>query len=444
MKQIVRGILLQLLWIPAYTASGQAPLKMRDSTITGPQSFAMILGISDYKFVRPLTYADKDAELFRDFLRSPAGGRVKEENIYSLLNEKATNSNFWVKGFQWLKAKNLRRGDKLFIYLSGHGDAIDENQFFFLGYDCNPGGDKNNYLVGGAIQLFNLKLKIAGETAKGVDVFFIMDACRSNELPGGIQGRESLSNAITEKKAGEIIMLASSAGQESLEDASIGTGNGLFTYYLVNGLSGMADSAVIADHKVSFREIQQYVNKNVPVVAQERFKRVQEPFFCCNEKSDNIISRVDTVYLRNWLKTRKGPGNSFTGTHKSNQRYSPADTTLIETYNRFNNAVSNNNITGRSSAEDYYRQLETKFPGNPYTLDAKTTLAVEYINFAQNKMNQYLGCGDAISKKQKNDFYEAGNRLEKAIAIIRDDEPEFSRSYLSRMYFLKASGDQSD
>ncbi len=62
--------------------------------------------------------------------------------------------------------RSFRQGDKLFIYLAGHGDAIDEDQFFYIAYDCNPAGDKNNYLAGGAIQLFNLKKKIAKETCQ--------------------------------------------------------------------------------------------------------------------------------------------------------------------------------------------------------------------------------------------------------------------------------------
>ena len=398
-------MLLVLLVIVFSTSYGQMPLKGRDVTITGPQTFAMVVGISKYKYVRPLTYADKDAELFRDYLKSPGGGSIKDDNIFCLLNEQASNSNFWSKGFQWLKAKQLQKGDRLFIYLAGHGDAIDEDQFFFLGYDCNPAGDKNNYLVSGAIQLFNLKKKISNETTKGVEVFFIMDACRSNELPGGTEGQNFLNAAISEKRAGEILMLATGAGQESLEDASIGTGHGLFTYYLVDGLTGAADSIGTPDSKVTYNEIQTYVDKNVPSIALQRFKRKQDPVFCCTENSERVISRVDQAYLQNWLKKKKqqnrGGGNSFHGIIESPIWFTNADTVLIETYNNFYKAVKSNNITGRSSAEEFFQQLNKKFPGNPYTLDAKSTLAVEYINTAQKKVDRYLSCGDDGSAKEK-------------------------------------------
>jgi len=355
------------------------------------------------------------------------------------------NSNFWGKGFQWLRAKNLQKGDRLFIYLAGHGDAIDQDQFFFLGYDCNPGGDKNNYLVGGAIQLYNLKKKIAAETGKGVEVFFIMDACRSNELPGGIIGQNYLNSAISEKHAGEIIMLATGAGQESLEDVSIGNGHGLFTYYLVDGLSGSADSIGAPDKKVSFSEIQNYVDKNVPAVAQQKFKRNQDPYFCCTENGDKIISIVDTAYLQKWLKTKKlqnkGPGNSFSGVLNNTETYSPVDTALIEAYNLFNKAVSENKLTGNASAEYYFEQLNNKYSGSPYTLDAKSTLAVEFMNIAQNKVNLYLTCQDELSATQKQELFESGMRLEKAINLMKDEDPDFANSFLGRMYFLKASGD---
>src|SRR6185436_16615183 len=83
-----------LFW--GYTGSGQIPTTTTVDT-SGPQSYAMIMGISTYKYIRPLSYADKDAELLRDFLKSPAGGKLRDENIYCLLNEDAIAAKFWVK-----------------------------------------------------------------------------------------------------------------------------------------------------------------------------------------------------------------------------------------------------------------------------------------------------------------------------------------------------------
>ena len=427
----------------ANSTTAQTPLKPRDPSVTGPQTFAIVMGISKYKYVRPLTYADKDAELFRDFLKSPGGGSVKEDNIFCLLNDQAMSANFWTKGFQWLKYKQLQKGDRLFIYLAGHGDAIDEDQYFFLGYDCNPAGDKNNYLVGGAIQLYNLKKKIAAETGKGVEVFFVMDACRSNELPGGAEGLSFLNTAVTEKKVGEIMMLATAAGQESLEDASIGNGHGLFTWYLVDGLSGLADAEGSPDNKITYSEIRKYVDKNVPSVAQQRFKKKQQPYFCCDANSENVISQVDAAYLQKWMQQKKQnrAGDSFEGMLNNAFDFYGADTTLQETYNLFYKAIRKKNLTGNASAEYYYQQLDKKYKGNPYTLDAQSTLAVEIINDAQQRVNRYLDCSDEPSAKEKKENYEAGQRLEKAINLVRQDDPDFANALLGRMYLLKSSSD---
>ncbi|MEO7924228.1 MAG: tetratricopeptide repeat protein [Chitinophagaceae bacterium] len=464
---IVLGCLL--FAVTCQSLHGQAPPKPRDTTIIGPQTFAMVMGISKYKYVRPLTYADKDAEMFRDYLKSPAGGKLPEDNIYTLLNEQATLANFYTKGFQWLKVKQLQKGDRLFIYLAGHGDAIDEDQFFYLAYDCNPAGDKNNYLVGGAVQLFNLKLKIGKETAKGVEVYFIMDACRSNELPGGAEGQGFLNQAVSEKRAGEVIMLATGAGQESLEDASIGNGHGLFTYYLIDGLTGAADSMGTVDNKVTLSEIQKYVEKNVPAVAKERFKRKQDPFFCCNDVNQNVVSIVDTAYLRKWINTKKlqgrSPGTSAVAPRSRGMAFGPADTALIEAYNLFNTAVKESRLIGKLSADYYYNLMESKYPNTSYTIDAQSTLAVEFINFAQSKINLYLDCKDASSiqrlrtqldaddqtdemttslnrmeKVAQLEFYEVGYMLERAINFISVDDPDFAKTLNGRMYFFKARG----
>lgn len=425
-----------------HNGRAQAPPIPRDTSVAGPQTFALIMGVSKYKYVRPLSYADKDAELFRDHLLSPAGGGLKKDNIFLLINEQALASTFWTKGFQWLRAKQLRRGDRLYIFLAGHGDAIDEDQYFFLSQDCNPAGDKNNYLVGGAIQLFNLKKKIAAETHKGVEVVLVMDACRSNELPGGQEGLNFLNSSISEKKAGEIMMLATGAGQESVEDASVGSGHGLFTWYLVDAMSGMADSGPQADGRITVKEIKDYVGKNVPAVARQRFNREQVPYFCCNESESTTVSRVDAGYLRQWMERRNSRGgNAYEGPWRVPQ--APADTALTETYNRFNKALRSGDLEGSASAEEYYRRLSGKFPGNPYTEDAANSLASRWIESARVKVNQYLTCSISSSAPNVKEHAVAASRMEKAILLLQPIEPDYAASLRGQSYLLRSVGTES-
>ena len=450
---------------------------------SGHRTFAMIMGISSYKFIRPLSFADSDAELFRDFLKSGSGGKLADSNIYFLKNEEAKAANFLVKGMSWLRNRNLKAGDRLYIYLAGHGDAINQDEFFYLTYDCNPAGDKNNYLITGTIQLYNLKVRIAEASRKGVEVIFIMDACRTNELPGGGEGQQQLQAAISEKQAGEIIMLATGAGQESLEDPLIGTGHGLFTYYLVDGLTGLADTEGDHNNLVTLDELEKYIGKTVPTYAQEKYNRKQNPFLCCDEGKKKVISKVDTAFLKKWMATKKRTGqirrteglqkrsgtavvHGFKLSSDQNILYNISDTAILDLYNSFNQALKDFNLTGNgNSAEELYQQLNKLAPTSTYTVDAKLSLATEYINFAQSKINLYLegrdvsaiqrirsqldaddkseeitNSLDRMEKVARQDFSEVGNMLERAIEYAEVDDENFRKKLLAKRFFSKAQG----
>jgi tetratricopeptide (TPR) repeat protein len=457
---------------------GQVSAQTQDTSTR--RTFAMIMGISTYKFIQPLGYADSDAELFRDFLKSSGGGRVADSNIYFLKNEEAKAANFLVKGMSWLRNRSLKAGDRLYIYLAGHGDAINQDEYFYLTYDCNPAGDKNNYLITGTIQLYNLKVRIAEASRKGVEVIFIMDACRTNELPGGGEGQQQLQAAISEKQAGEIIMLATGAGQESLEDPNIGTGHGLFTYYLVEGMSGMADKEGTPDNLVTLDELDKYINSTVPSYAQERYKRKQNPFLCCTENKTKVIAKVDTSFLKKWIQTKKLSGQTRlikSGGVSTGYDFklrndiaiylrNGADTSILDLYNSFNKALKDFNLTGNgNSAEGYYLQLSKLAPTSNYTIDARLSLATEYINFAQSKINLYLEGRDVSSiqrirsqldaddksdeitnsldrmeKVARQDFSEVGNMLERAIEYAEVDDESFRKKLLAKRFFFKAQG----
>jgi len=64
-----------------------------DPTVVKGNTYAIIIGISEYKLVPSLQYAHKDAEAFEAFLLSEAGGNVPKSNIETFLNEKANRNN---------------------------------------------------------------------------------------------------------------------------------------------------------------------------------------------------------------------------------------------------------------------------------------------------------------------------------------------------------------
>jgi tetratricopeptide (TPR) repeat protein len=442
-------------------------------TTDSVRTFAMIIGISTYKFIQPLDFADKDAGLFRDFLKTAGGGKLKQEDIFCLLNEEAKAANFWVKGMNWIRSKNLKKNDRLYIYMAGHGDAINQDEYFFLTYDCNPAGDKNNYIITGNIQLYNLKSRIADWVRHGVEVVLVMDACRSNELPGGSEGQQTLNSAISEKNAGEMVMLATGAGQESLEDANIGTGHGLFTYYLVDGLSGLADVKGDADQKITFKELQSYVGSNVPLIAQEKYKRKQDPYFCCEEFGQKSIALVDSSFMRKWAAAKEMKNLSGSemdaiarGIKLRGNDSTRSDTVFLENYQRFNKAVHDLKLIGdEESAEYYFTKLNQADPTNILTREAKATLAAELINYAQVKINLYLQGKDAAAVQQmrsqfdddeesdeititldrmeriaKQDFTLTATMLEKALKLLDMQDSVITKSLAAKVYFFKAHG----
>jgi hypothetical protein len=79
----------------------------------------------------PLSFADSDAELFRDFLKSGGGGKLPDSNIYFLKNEEAKAANFLVKGMSWLRNRNLKAGDRLYIYSGRPWRCINQDEYFY-------------------------------------------------------------------------------------------------------------------------------------------------------------------------------------------------------------------------------------------------------------------------------------------------------------------------
>ena len=418
--------------------------------------YAIITGVSNYPGINPLKFADKDALLFRDFLKTPSGGNTKPENILTLINDSAKAADFNVKAYSWLQRKNLKKGDRLYIYFSGHGDAMSEDLYFFLPYDCEPNKDDHNYLGTGNINMYNVKtLFIKPQVNKGVEVLLIMDACRTNELPGGKEGQQNFSkNFIAEQKMGEIMLLSTGAGQVSIESPAIGNGHGLFTYYLVDGLAGAADKdSVFGDNdgRVSLGEISAFVKNTVRQRARTEFNTIQIPAYCCGEKDMATIARVDEPTFIAWENAKKiqqlsADQNLFTvasirqGT-KGGAGMAGADSMQINIYNRFVAALKTEKLMGDASAETYYKQMQEKWPGTDITEDAKFSLAAKFLNFCQQKINLFLsGKGIVhVINMEKKVVKEKSDTANNSFAGMAEDEINKLKTLVNTDYIVAAT-----
>lgn len=447
---------------------GLPPVPVDTANVAKGEFYAMVIGISNYKYLNPLNYADADAQLFADFLRSKAGGSIKEENLILLKNDSASSGNFKAN---FTKIYNkVKKGDKFIFYFAGHGDAAADtsiNEYYLLLQDCFPGNDANHYLTGDyTIDVMRLKNRIGSLSKRGAEVMLILDACRTNEL---VSGHASYSfSTVAEKREGEIMMYATGRGQVSIESPLIGNGHGLFTFNLVEALSGAADKGSGDNNgEVTFRELKFWVESKVQQTAKQKFSTKQEPFFCCDEKNYTSLVKIDSAFYEQFqlAKTSADFSQSLAITKfRKSQGTVASDTNIIAIYNRFNAAIKNLNLWGsNSSAAALYDSMRAAYPAHTITEDAGFNLAAQLMNFTQQKINLYLAAKDEgiITQSISPETEEQGNEIfkkelkrqlkissvnwgetaamyQKAMDLLKKYDSTVVNSMTPNFYFLKA------
>jgi tetratricopeptide (TPR) repeat protein len=250
-----RYVKLIFLWVISFTSHAQEL-----GAETSPKTYAVIIGISNFESldIPTLQYAHKDAALFYSHLRSPAGGNVPESQLKLLQNNEASISAIY-EALDWLK-EQCSENDIAYIYFSGHGDLETKEQKtlgYLLAYNSPPNNYSNN-----AISLEDLNDDANYLTlTKKAKVVLITDACHSGKLAGDFfKGKHFVNEQLQLVLNNEARLTSCAVDELSAEGVQWGKGRGVFSYYLINGLSGFAD--LQNDGDIQLKELQDFLKSS--------------------------------------------------------------------------------------------------------------------------------------------------------------------------------------
>jgi len=209
--------------------------------INPKEKYVFIVGVADYQGVEnDLNFSDDDAVLFYNKMRKLG---VKKENMILLLDKNATRNNIENKMRNlFLKADE---NDQVIFYFSGHG-----SKGYFLPHDYNN-------------LLSHKTVKNIFKQSKAKKKICFADACYSGSIRNKNKSKgvkQTDSYTLKQDINGGVAVIMSSTGYEtSLEMGNLG--QGVFSYYLLNGLSGKAD--LNSDKTITIVELYEYTKRNV-------------------------------------------------------------------------------------------------------------------------------------------------------------------------------------
>jgi hypothetical protein len=213
-------------------------------------------GDTDCSGVSCLNYTDDDAYRMYAFYNSPEGGSLPDSQIRVLVDEEATRPNI-MAAFRDIFSK-AGQDDAIIFYFSGHGAP---GAFVTREYDNTWGNE-------GFIEADELNAIFDKSPAKYK--YIIADACHSGSFARK-GGRKSASateqgyySAFERGKSGYVSIFSSMSDEYSQENAGIR--QGVFSYYLLRGLKGEADTN--HDKMVSVIELFDYVDDGVKKLTQ--------------------------------------------------------------------------------------------------------------------------------------------------------------------------------
>lgn len=397
----------------------KSPLYAQESNLVPiKKTYALVVGISKYKNIISLRYADDDARLFAKCLIDQQ--ICKKENISLLIDSVATTSSFY-KELSIIKNK-IKPNDKLIIYFAGHGDVETEIESgFLLPYNS----EANNYPAT-AIDITMLEKYVNAFVAKNAKVILITDACRSGNLVGGSIGASSTVTAISKSFNNVIKIMSCQPSQLSQEKKYKDGGHGIFTRNLVDGFYGLADKN--NDGSVTLRELDLYLDNVAIETNQNQIPKTEgDPL--------TQIVKYDQD-LKNQFAQKKIELSTYAQIqNRSNDIVFESDSNVIN----FKRLINEDKLITPSESNAYKLLNRIKIANIRLYEDLKYELVSVLEDYIQDIINQDLrGESETYTMQSKNQNIKAIAYLEKIEELLGKNDFRINDIIAKKAFFQAA------
>jgi tetratricopeptide (TPR) repeat protein len=399
------------------------------------ETYAVVIGVSKYKNIEHLIYAEKDASYFAGYLLNNL--KVPQKNIH-LFTDSTTERSVIMNKLAKI-GENLKLHDRVYFYFAGHGDTESGDETLLLLHDS----PKRNYFKSsgsGFLKLSELKAIFEDYISKhDVKVIFIADACHAGGLVGGEKGQKITALQLNDDWKNFIKILSCQPNENSKESEKFGGGRGLFSYHLIQGLQGLADGIKTGEKKnnvVTLGEVEKYVKDKV-----NKFNPKQNPEVRGNK--DFVIADVIPGTIKEDIDYSDFTNEKYFVIEQFlKQAKYKADETTKKNYELFQSAFEKNNlILPENNCALYYFE---KIPPLPEYREGKEHLKNNLVKALQVKANSYFLeiedrnislLGDKLNQKTENSKIKTTIReLQVALNLMGKTQFDYPRIEAMKTY----------
>ncbi|MFD2037019.1 sacsin N-terminal ATP-binding-like domain-containing protein [Belliella marina] len=254
------------------------------------KTIAIIIGIEDYfpkNNISPVKHANSDCQKFKDILINNLD--VKEDEIYTFINEEALKNSIEYELKQLFHY--LTETDRLIFYYVGHGFHNGITNYLST-YDMH----KSN-IPGTAVSLRTILLDPL-QKSKCKNALIFIDACAQSFQDEN--ERSQISNINDE----ELLLLSNDfphyatflscqSGQSSYSSDNLK--NGIWTYHLVEGISGNIPEVIKAKKYITDRLLSDYLSTSVAKYTMNELGKHQNPKTILDSSYENVILEIIAI-----------------------------------------------------------------------------------------------------------------------------------------------------